>query len=97
MCIRDSPALGELADAAAAALGLADLEDDDHACHLARLAGVHAVRGRLDTRAIASALRTSPRHVMRLAGTPCAAPLVRAVDLQMRMRSIRSPSSLAAE
>ena len=91
------PALGELADAAAAALGLAHLEDDDHACHLARLAGVHAARGKLDTRSIAGALGTSTRHVVRLAGTACPAPLVRAVDLQMRMRSVRRSSSLAAE
>lgn len=92
-----APALEELADAAAAAFGLGDLEDDDHACHLARLAGVHAARAQLDTRSIARALGTSARHVRRLAATPCVPALIRAVDLQMRMRSFLRSAPLAAE
>lgn len=77
--------LGDLADAAAAALGLAKLAGRGDARTIARLAAVHVVDA--PTRQLAEALRISTRAVQLLRATPPWQPAVRAVGLQLRMRA----------
>lgn len=81
--------LGELADAAAAALGLPRLEGRGDANTVARLAAVHVMEGLAPSRHLADALHISTRAVQLLRAATPWLPAVRAVGLQLRMRAAR--------
>jgi hypothetical protein len=78
----------ELADAAAAAVGLGSLDSVGPAAVLARRAAIHLARASMTTRDLADALRTPLRTIQRDATSPTLPSLRRAIDLQLRMRSL---------
>lgn len=79
--------LADLADAAAAALGLPELKGRGDANTVARLAAVHVMDGLAPTKLLAEALSISTRAVQQLRTMSPWLPAVRAVGLQLRMRA----------
>jgi hypothetical protein len=77
----------DLADAAAAAFALPALAGRSVTTVRARRAAVQAVRAHHTTAEIAAALGVEPRSVRKLATCRAEAAAVRAVELQMRLRS----------
>jgi hypothetical protein len=82
-------AIDEIADAAAAALALPQLDGRAAEVVIARRAAVHAIGNRLATGEIAAALGVDARTVLRLRSQPPAPQVVRAVELQLRLRHCR--------
>ncbi len=77
-----------LADAAAAALALPDLDGQDAERMAARRAAIHlALAAGLRPGRVADLLRSSVRAVQRLAASPPRLDLVRAIGLQLRLRA----------
>ncbi len=79
--------LPDLAEAAAAAFALPALTGRRNETARARRAAVHVVSEHHATAEIAVALGVDPRSVRKLAGLRADAAAVRAVELQMRLRS----------
>ncbi len=79
------PNPGLLPDAAAAAFGLPDVKGTSDAHHLARVCAAHAVP--LPSAEVARLLYTGQRTVQRYRQTPAAPERVRAVLLQLRLRT----------
>lgn len=78
----------QLADAAAAALALPDLEGQDAERTAARRAALHlATAAGLRTRLAAELLAVTARSAQRLAETPSSGELRRAIELQLRLRA----------
>lgn len=79
-----------LADAAAAAVGLGALDGLDPATILARRAAVHLAMRTVPLREIAHLLGVPRRRVQRDAASPTVRSIARAVELQLRMRAVRT-------
>jgi hypothetical protein len=89
--------LADAADSAAAALALIDLAGRGREAVLARAAGVRLLRPHASQQSIARAFRMTERGVRSLLRVEVDPMLVRAIELQMRLRAaLRSPGWAAA-
>lgn len=79
--------LSHVADAVLAAFALPCFEGSSELVTRARRAGVQAFGDRLSTRELAARLATSERTVLRMRSQPAEPAAVRAVSLQLRLRS----------
>lgn len=87
-----------LADAAAAAIGVAALNGRDPAVVAARRAAIHVARRQVGTKAVATALSCSAQTVRRLATDAPDPRFVRAVEGQLRLRSkIKTDAAFVSE
>ena len=78
-----------LAEAAAAALGLPDLSGRRWPFRIARVAAVHAMKGKIPSKQIADQIGICVRTLRRMKHEPVDQRLVKAIRLQMALRQIK--------
>ncbi len=87
--------LRQLYEASAAAIGRVELTGNQPDVVAARRAAVHLASAQLSTVEIAELLRIRPRAARRLRLKPPAPPLLKAIDLQLRLRSgAKAPTAI---